>query len=128
MLSTTISLLYAPVGSVNPLLFIRILQRSNVAVVVSHTTIVFTRYIILEWIRRKENDEKTCGELFFMFCDDIQDMDLANALQILMALFVEQFSAFAADITACIKSKVTEWINSQAAFIQALFKNICWES
>ena len=43
-----------------------------------------------------------------MFCDDIQDMDLANALQILMALFVEQFSAFAADITACIKSKVTE--------------------
>ena len=108
MLSTTISLLYAPVGSVNPLLFIRILQRSNVAVVVSHTTIVFTRYTILEWTHLKENDEKTYGELFFMFCDDIQDMDLANALQSLMALFVEQFSAFAADITACIKSKVTE--------------------
>lgn len=25
---------------------------------VSHTAIVFTRYTILEWIRRKENDEK----------------------------------------------------------------------
>ena len=95
---------------------------------VSHTTIVFTRYTILEWIRRKENDEKTYGELFFMFCDDIQDMDLTKALQSLKALFVEQFSAFAADITACIKSKVTEWISSQAAFIQALFENICWES
>ncbi len=34
---------------------------------VSHTAIVFTRYIILEWIRRKENDEKTYGELFFLF-------------------------------------------------------------
>ena len=95
---------------------------------VSHTTIVFTRYTILEWIRRKENDQKTYGELFFMFCEDIQDMDLTNALQSLMALFVEQLSALSADITARIKSKVTEWMNSQAAFIQALFENICWES
>ena len=63
-----------------------------------------------------------------MFCDDIQDMDLTSALQSLMALFVEQFSALATDITACIKSKVTEWMASQAAFIQALFENICWES
>ncbi len=95
---------------------------------VSHTAIVFTRYTILEWIRRKENDEKTYGELFFLFCDDIQDMDLTNALQSLMALFVGQLSALSADITACIKSKVAEWMNSQAAIIQALFENICWES
>lgn len=95
---------------------------------VSHTAIVFTRYTMLEWIRRNRNDQKTYGELFFMFCDDIQDMDLTNALQSLMALFVEQFSALSSDITARIKSKVTEWINSQAAFIQALFGNICWES
>ena len=95
---------------------------------VSHTAIVFTRYTILEWIRRKENDEKTYGELFFMFCEDIQDMDLTTALQSLMALFVEHISTLSADITACIKSKVTDWISSQAAFIQALFGNICWES
>lgn len=95
---------------------------------VSHTAIVFTRYTILEWIRRNENDEKTYGELFFMFCEDIQDMDLTNALQSLMALFVEHISTLSADITACIKSKVTNWMDSQAAFIQALFRNICWES
>ena len=95
---------------------------------VSHTAIVFTRYTILEWIRRNENDEKTYGELFFMLCEDIRDMDLTNALQSLMALFVEHISTLSADITACIKRKVTEWMNSQAAFIQALFGNICWES
>ena len=95
---------------------------------VSHTAIVFTRYTILDWIRRYENDQKTDGELFFMFCEDIQDMDLTDALQSLMALFVEHISTLSADITACVKSKVTEWMNSQAAFIQALFKNICWES
>lgn len=95
---------------------------------VSHTAIVFTRYTILEWIRRNENDEKTYGELFFMFCEDIQDMDLTTALQSLMALFVEHISTLSADVTACIKSKVTDWMNSQAAFIQELFRNICWES
>ena len=60
-----------------------------------------------------------------MFCEDIQDMDLTNALQNLMALFVEQISTPSADITDCIKSKVTDWVNSQATFIQALFGNIC---
>ena len=95
---------------------------------VSHTAIVFTRYTILEWIRRNQNDQKTYGELFFMFCEDIQDMDLTNALQSLMALFVEHISTFSADITSYIKSKVTDWMMSQASFIQALFGNICWES
>lgn len=103
-------------------------QSHNYGAMVSHTTIVFTRYIILEWIRRNQNDQKTYGELFFMFCDDIQDMDLTNALQSLMALFVEYISALSADITSVIKSKVTEWMSSQALFIQALFGNMCWES
>ena len=103
-------------------------QSHNYGAMVSHTTIVFTRYIILEWIRRNQNDQKTYGELFFMFCEDIQDMDLTNALQSLMALFVEHISTLSADITSLIKSKVTEWMMSQALFIQALFGNICWES
>lgn len=39
--------------------------------IVSHTAIVFTKYTILEWILCNEKDEKTYGELFFMFCEDI---------------------------------------------------------
>ena len=70
----------------------------------------------------------TLPGLFFMYCEDIQDMDLTNALQSLMALFVEHISTLSADITSVLKSKVTEWIASQALFIQALFGNICWES
>jgi hypothetical protein len=103
-------------------------QSHNYGAMVSHTAIVFTRYTILEWIRLNQNDQKTYGELFFLFCEDIQDMDLTNALQSLMALFVEHISTLSADITSYIKSKVTEWMLSQVSFIQALFKNICWES
>lgn len=67
-------------------------QSRSYDAMVSHTTIVFTRYILLEWIRRNQNDQKTYGELFFMFCDDIQDMDLTNALQGLISLFTELLS------------------------------------
>ena len=49
-----------------------------------------------------------------MYCEDIQDMDLTNALQSLM--------------TSVLKSKVTEWIASQATFNQALFGNIRLEN
>ena len=103
-------------------------QSRSYDAIVSHTAIVFTRYTVLEWIRRNTNDQKTYGELFFMFCEDIQDMELTDALQSLMALFVEHISMLSADITACIKSKVTNWIASQAKFIQALFADITWES
>lgn len=103
-------------------------QSRSYTAMVSHTAIVFTRYIVLEWIRRHENDVKTYGELFFTLCEDIQDMDLTQALQSLMALFVEQVNNYAANITTIIKSKVSEWIDSQASFIQVLFRDISWES
>lgn len=45
---------------------------------ISYTTIVYSRSILLEWIHRNENDQRTYGKLFFMFCDKIQDMDLIS--------------------------------------------------
>lgn len=37
------------------------------------TAIVFTGYIILEWLCRRGNNRKTICELFYIFCDDILD-------------------------------------------------------
>ena len=95
---------------------------------ICHTTIVFTRYILLEWIRRNENDQKTYGTLFFDMCEDIQDMELVDALRSLMKLFIEIANGFAAENTETIKSKLKDWITSQTRFVQALFANLCWES
>lgn len=103
-------------------------QSRSYDAMVSHTTIVFTRYILLEWIRRNQNDQKTYGELFFMFCDDIQDMDLTNALQGLMSLFTNIVSMVPANITEMLKSIVNNWMASQPLSIQALFGDLCWES
>lgn len=63
-----------------------------------------------------------------MFCEDIQDIDLTNAPESFMALFVEHISGLSADITSCIKSKATDWMMSHAASIQDLLGNTCWES
>lgn len=96
--------------------------------VVSHTTIVFTRYILLEWIRRERNDQRTYGELFYMFCDDIQDMDLVTALQSLMALLQNLHSSMPDVLKEAVVCQVNNWLNAQPAFIQALFADSCWES
>lgn len=103
-------------------------QGRSYDMMISHTTIVYCRYIFLEWLRRDNNDMKTWGELFLMYCDDIQDMDLTTALESLMGLFVDHINAETSTTGEVIKSQLMQWINSQAVFIKALFKNLKWES
>lgn len=81
-------------------------QCCSYGAMVYHTGIVFVRYILLEWIRRNKNDVRSHGELFYIFCDDIQDMDLTNALQSLMTLFVNLATTLSAQITEMIKIQV----------------------
>ena len=73
-----------------------------------HTAIVFTRYTLLEWLRRQNNDPKTYGELFFALCDDVQDMELIEALNSLMSLFVEIINEWGTENTETIKNKVAD--------------------
>ena len=47
----------------------------------SSTAIVFTRYIILEWLCRKNHAQKTICELFYVCCDDIQGIELCTDLK-----------------------------------------------
>ena len=103
-------------------------QGRSYDMMISHTTMVFTRYIILEWHRRNHNDEKTLGELFFVFSDDIQDMDFTTALQSLMGLFIEQLGTVSTEAMKTVKCQLQQWIASQAIFIQALFDNLSWKS
>ena len=94
---------------------------------VSSTAIVFTRYILMEWLRRKKNDEKTICELFYVCCDDIQDMELSTALKQLLEILVNGLGNQMITITSEIKSQLISWFVSQPAFIQALCPNFGWE-
>jgi hypothetical protein len=57
---------------------------------VAHTAIVFIRYIMLALESRNGEDERTIGGLFYAYCDELQDINLADALQKILSL-MEQF-------------------------------------
>lgn len=94
---------------------------------VSSTAIVFTRYILLEWLRRKKNDDKTICELFYVCCDDIQDMELTTALRQLLELLANGLENRMISLTSEVKSQLINWFVSQPAFIQALCPDFGWE-
>lgn len=88
---------------------------------VSSTALVFTRFILLEWIRRKHNDDKTIAELFFVCCEDIQDMEYSTALRSLMSIFVTGISNGIIIIDETVRMQLIEWFVSQPAFIRSIF-------
>ena len=76
---------------------------------ISHTTIVFSRYLILEWERRNNTDNRTFGGLFFLFCDEVRDMDLKTALRQLMAFVFSLASGNANQET--VICQIHDWIS-----------------
>ncbi|WP_010530580.1 IS4 family transposase [Lentibacillus jeotgali] len=52
----------------------------------AHTTIVFLRYMMLAVSSREEEDPKTIGQLFFVCCDEIEDIRFAEALLTILEL------------------------------------------
>ena len=94
---------------------------------VSSMAIVFTRYIILEWLRRRSNDQKTICELFYVCCDDIQDIELSTALKQLLKILCNGIKNRAITITNEIKVQLINWFVSRPAFIKALYPDLMWE-
>jgi hypothetical protein len=51
---------------------------------VAHTSIVFTRYIMLSIENRNNKDLRTIGGLFYLCCDELQDIQFCEALQLII--------------------------------------------
>ena len=93
----------------------------NYDLTVSSTALVFTRFILLEWIRRKHNDDKTIAELFFVCCEDIQDMEYTTAPRSLMSIFATGIRNGNIMIDETVRMQLIGWVVSQPAFIQSIF-------
>src|SRR5690625_3354679 len=61
-------------------------QGRSYDLLISHTTIVFSRYILLSWQNRCSTDNRTLGGMFYELCDEVNDLDWAVALQQLIEL------------------------------------------
>lgn len=64
-------------------------QGRSYDMLVSHTTIVFLRYILLAWQHRQSTDQRSIGGLFYLLCDEVGTIDWAVALQQLLDLINE---------------------------------------
>lgn len=53
----------------------------------AHTTIVFLRYMMLSISVREEDDPRTIGQLFYLCCDEMEDIRFAEALMIILDIF-----------------------------------------
>ncbi|WP_400244534.1 transposase [Niallia sp. JL1B1071] len=85
---------------------------------ISHTTLVFTRYTLLEWSRRNEQDPKTIGILFFLMCEDVKDLDMLTALQQLLELFETMSKGTVSLSTETLTGQLTHWFESLPSYIK----------
>ena len=93
---------------------------------ISHTTIVFARYLILEWERRNNNDDRTFGGLFYLLCDEVRDMDLKTALrQLMVYVYSLIYGLSYKEDVAC---QVLDWIRQLPSYIRALWPDSLCES
>ena len=53
---------------------------------IAHTTIVFTRYIMLAMESRNNTDLRTVGGLFYHCCDELEDIKFFEAIQVILDL------------------------------------------
>jgi len=103
-------------------------QGRSFDMLISHTTIVFSRYLILEWERRQQNDERSLGGLFFLFSDEIRDLDLKTALDQLITFFLELVDPALKEEQSSVLSQVQQWISGLPNYIKALFTKLSCES
>jgi hypothetical protein len=53
------------------------------------TAIVFMRYAMLSIEARNESDDRTIGELFYRYCQELHDIRLSQALLLLLSRLIE---------------------------------------
>ena len=91
---------------------------------VSSTALVFTRYILLEWIRRQENDGRTLGELVYCVFDEVRDMELSDSLRMLFDILLTGIRQGTVRMDEAVRVQLLNWFCSQPRFIQTLFRPI----
>ena len=95
---------------------------------VAHTTIVFSRYIILALESSNNKDLLTWGELFYVCCDELHDIKFIEALQLILNLL----KSVLLEKLSLTKQQIYELLEHFIASLPAYFKEklakLQWES
>lgn len=85
---------------------------------VAHTTIVFCRYIMLSLESRSDVDPRTFGNLFYIYCDEMHDINFSQSISLLMELLKDSLQNF----LHVSERKVNEFLDQFISSLPASFK------
>ena len=85
---------------------------------ISHTTVVFSRYILLAWQHRISTDQRTLGGLFLVLCDEVAVLDWAVALSQLVEMINEVAQQANQRISKLIRRQLQKWMNGLPSYIK----------
>ena len=98
-------------------------QPVNYDTTISSTALVFTRYILLEWIRRNNSDFHTLGEIFFFCYDNVRDVELSDALKRLVSIMADGLSSGKITMDESIRTEIIDWYIMQPVFIRSICRD-----
>ena len=84
----------------------------------AHVAIVFARYMMMALEQRKDEDERTLGELFFFFCDELSDITFCEAFQIILNVMFQSIYAVFQVTEAQIEAFEDDFVNRLPHFLQ----------
>ena len=84
----------------------------------AHAAIVLTRYIFLALENRECKDQRTLGELFFLICEELEDISFTAAL----ALIISTLGQCLGDFLHLAKEQVLAFVKQFIALLPAYIK------
>lgn len=84
----------------------------------AHTAVVFTRYMMLSLESRESNDNRSLGELFLYFSDEMSDITWIQAFQMLLQMFRTMLT----ENTELSDEKINELVDAFMNALPALLK------
>ena len=85
----------------------------------AHTAVVFTRYMMLSLKNRESNDNRSLGELFLYFSDEMSDITWIQAFQMLL----QMFRAILSDTVELSETKIDELVDAFMSAIPTVLKS-----
>lgn len=89
-------------------------------IMIAHTSIVFMRYIFFALASRNEQDPRTIGELFYLECDELENIRFTESLSLLLDALKELLE----DEFVLSEQQVTKLLDQLIDTLPSKFKDI----
>lgn len=83
----------------------------------AHTTIVFCRYIMLTLESRESMDPKTLGNLFYLCCDELQDISFHEAFQLILTMLKNTLRKYLTITDCALQELISDIYSSSGQLI-----------